>query len=496
MKTAISHQKMLALLTLTIVSSLLLVSLGPSVGQPWHVEWNKTLNESARSALNLTNNTGINETNLVPSASDSVASDNSLCNEITSNSWGRVLSCQRKNLMGNIFEYTVVLKVGNGTYDKIGIHRVVTETAPWIPAKNKKAVMMVHGDNSDFDASFLSSTISKNIPKDQSIGVYLAESGIDVWGVDLRWTFVPDTTTDFSFMKNWNTTTHLKDITASVKIMRAIRLITDGDPGKVLMLGHSRGAQFVYAYADLETMLPIYLRDLKGIIPMDMAYKFDPVANPDLIGNARIRYQAEKESYDAGVFYSDEGYRLKGLAQLAAVDPDSPSPVVPGLTNKQAALFVVTATYATYTLPLTSPTPAYHYLAGTFDTQGIPLGLTYTSWPYMLDTALVTPGFQSLGEIMDGEAIWSNDSSLANVQYDKHLKQIKIPVYYVGAAGGIGQYGIYTTTLLGSSDVSTNVVKLAGSAEADSDYGHIDLLYANNAKDLVWKPVAEWIKGH
>ncbi|MEW6181944.1 MAG: hypothetical protein AB1500_02040 [Bacillota bacterium] len=399
-----------------------------------------------------------------------------------------LVSYTRKQLFEDIYKYTWILKVGPGQFDKIGVYRVVKEKSPGVPIAAPKAVMMNHGDASNFDTLFLCSTLSNKVPKDQSLGIYLAKKYIDVWGVDRRWTFVPDGTTDFSFMKNWNTALHVRDIRVGVKLARLIRGSTGSGAGKLLMLGISRGAQFTYAYANAETQLPDSSRDLKGIIPMEMVYKFSP-QNQDLKDAAYQRYLEAKEKYDQGIYYSDEPAQLKIITYLAATAPDDPSPVIPGFTNKQAALFLLSATYLTTPLP---PVPYYHYLAGKFDSAGIPTDLTYTTFGYALDLAAATPGYMSIGEDIDGEALWSDKVA---VPYDDYLSQIKIPALYIGAAGGFGEYGVHTLSLLGSTDKNSYVVKLYPS-DPSLDYGHADPVWANNAKSLVWPMIYGWIAIH
>ncbi|TEB07548.1 Alpha/beta hydrolase family protein [Pelotomaculum schinkii] len=393
----------------------------------------------------------------------------------------------RKQINDNIYEYTMVIKVGKGQYDKIGIHRIVKEESPWVPIAAEKAVMMIHGDSCNFNTAF--GTIPGQ-PASDSLSAFLAQKGVDVWGIDLRWTFVPDTATDFSFMKKWDTSRHIKDIKLAVKFARAVRALTGSGHGKIFMLGHSRGAQFLYAYANRESQLPEPARDLKGIIPMDMVYKFSP-ADSQLAQAALERYQAYKSLYDSGTYVNSDGQNLKGLAWLTASDPDGISPIIPGFTNKQAALSVLTATYATYQ-PLQPITPFYHYLAGTFDENGFPDGLQYVEqMDKILGIALASPSFQSMGEIIDGEAIISG---AVDVPYDDHLADIKLPVLYVGAAGGMGEYGVYTTTLLGSSDVTVQVVTLLPAEAKALDYGHADLIWADNAEELVWEPIYNWLE--
>ena len=403
-----------------------------------------------------------------------------------------LVSFQRKQVIDNIYEYIYVLKVGTGQYDKIGVHRVVEEICPGIPKKLSKAVMMVHGGTSNFSASFLPSTISGKVPIGQSIGVYLAQNNIDVWGIDLRWTFVPDAETDLSFMKNWDTAFHVSDIKLAVKFARKIRGLTGSGFGKIFLMGHSRGAMFTYAYANSETQLPESSRDLKGIIPIDRVYKLSP-QDDDLKQAAYVRYQALKALYDSGIYYSNDGKKLKTVGYLAATAPDDPSPIIPGLTNKQAALFLISKTYATYTPPLKPPVPFYHTLAGIFDINGIPTGLQYANFDFITDIGITTPGYQSIADNIDAEALMSD---AVDLPYDDHLADIKVPVFYVGAAGGYGEYGIYTTTLLGSIDKRILMVRLHPPEDVALDYGHADLLWADNAKSLVWEPIYKWIKSH
>ena len=83
----------------------------------------------------------------------------------------------------------------------------------------------------------------------------------------------------------------------------------------------------------------------------------------------------------------------------------------------------------------------------------------------------------------------------ADVPFDDHLDDISVPVLYVGAGGGFGEFGVYTTTLLGSTDVTTRVVDLTR-RPAPVDFGHADLFLATDARTLVWRPILNWIRAH
>lgn len=403
---------------------------------------------------------------------------------------GQLLGCDRVQLTGGVYQYKALIKVGSGVHDLIGVNRVVKEKAPWVPAKTGQAIMLLPGDTSSFTSNFLGKFAQ--LPADQSLGVYLAQNDIDVWGIDYRWAFLSALAADFSFMKDWNTALHLKDIKTAVTIARKTREQSSGDGGKIFMLGLSRGAQFVYAYANAETQLPEADRDVKAIIPMDYAYKFAP-ERTDLKLAAQARYQAYQAQYDAGNYVIDDGAKSKALALLAMIFPNAPSLAVPGLTNKQAALYMLTATYASFVPPLQPYTPAFHYVAGTFDSNGLPLALQFSNYDYVSNKILSAPGYQSVGEMIDGEAI---AAEVASAPYADHLQQITVPILYIGAAGGYGEAGLYTPTLLGSSDKSSLLISLLPAELAMADFGHVDLVWANNAKVLVWGPIANWIKAH
>jgi len=82
------------------------------------------------------------------------------------------------------------------------------------------------------------------------------------------------------------------------------------------------------------------------------------------------------------------------------------------------------------------------------------------------------------------------------VPFDDHLADITVPVLYVGAGGGFGAFGVYTTTLLGSTDVSIHLTTLVPPADRIEDFGHVDLFLADDAAALVWQPILDWLQSH
>jgi len=111
----------------------------------------------------------------------------------------------------------------------------------------------------------------------------------------------------------------------------------------------------------------------------------------------------------------------------------------------------------------------------------------------VLQKILTSPSYQSVGEMIDGEAI---EADLPNAPYGANLNQITLPVLYCGAAGGYGDAGVYTLDLLGSSDKQSLLISLQVPEGVAVDYGHADLLWGANAKVLVWEPLKHWINTH
>ncbi|MBZ4412359.1 hypothetical protein K8640_29470 [Myxococcus sp. XM-1-1-1] len=409
----------------------------------------------------------------------------------------------REVLFGDLAHYRFELQVGPGEHDVVTVHRVVRENAPWWPARTQRAVFMLHGDAWGFDAAFLSSVGSAHVPREQSIAAYLAEEGVDVWGMDMRWVGVPAGQQDFSFMAGWNLGTHAKDLGASILLAKALRL-TNGSLGSLHLLAWSRGAMVAYAYLNDEARLPRGLRQVDGFIPVDMVMRHAP-QNAEQRAWACGRHAAMKARRDSGIYEGGllgaaPGITLQAIGQLAALAPSAPSPLLPDdvfgpgtgrPTNRRAAIVSAAATGALLK-PLEPLAPGYHLLAGKADETGLPGSLTYTSEAYLYEYAQRAAPYQSLNEVVESDA-WTCG---LEVPYDDRLSQVKLPVLYVGAGGGVGEYGVFSTSLLGSNDVVSLIVRDHPVAERALDFGHADLFLAASARQRVWRPILQWVRAH
>jgi hypothetical protein len=386
----------------------------------------------------------------------------------------------RRTITANIVEYSFRVRVGPGTYDVIGLHRVVQESKPFVPIHTPQAVFMAHGDIWGFDAAFLASLASSAVPDSYALPIFLAQHGIDVWGIDFRWTLVPLETTDFSFMEQWDLETDVDDLRFALLTARLTRVATGSGFGQLHLLGWSRGGMTGYLYLNAETQS--LLRHVKGFIPVDIFLK----TNDDTLQDAACaRFTAQQARLDAGTFHDTTGILLSQLGASAATDPAGTSPFPP-LTNFQAALFVGTTTFALF-----EPVPFYHFVAGPAG-GGTPPTLLYTQEAYWIDFLQGAAPYQPVNIFAQGEQFWCGVSTPPF--FEDHLKDITVPILYVGAGGGFGEIGFYTTTLLGSRDITTRLVDLT--AQRIDDFGHVDLFLADKASDLVWQPILSWLQSH
>ncbi|WP_375770260.1 hypothetical protein NR798_05020 [Archangium gephyra] len=412
---------------------------------------------------------------------------------------------EREQVVGDVYHYRIRLQVGGTANDVITLHRVVREKGAWRPVRAPESLFMVHGDAWNFQAAFMSSTLSPSVEDKQSIAVYLAQKGVDVWGIDLRWTHVPQETQDFSFMKGWNLGTHAQDVGTGLTVARAVRTLTGSGNKKMNLLGWSRGATVAYAYMNAETQLPPGQRHVSGFIPVDSVLKFGPE------GEQQRQWACVRAAVGGMVLQSGRvegnlsgpgaGMAILQVGQAATYWPDAPAQIpgieLPPINFRQLGVLVGAATFSLLTneaYGIHPSVPFYHFTqAKDFGAGGLPTELKYVKDQPFFDFLSTARPFQSFTEMVESDRMMCGDESLP---YDDHLAQVKVPVLYVGAGGGFGGYGVHSTKLLGSKDVSVHMVQRLPEAYRGADYGHADLFLAEDAATAVWEPIYQWMKTH
>jgi len=385
----------------------------------------------------------------------------------------------------DVVHYRFDVLVGPGRFDVIRLHRIVREKQPYKPIHTVGGVLLLPGGPNFFEAIFMAPLISQALAWDESIAVFLAKNKVDVWGMDYSWAMVPAEQQNFKFMKSWGVERDAHHAQIALSLARAIRGATGQGFSLLELLGFSYGGAVAYAVAGEETQRPRGLRNVEGLISADMPMKFQE----KFVRDYYCTFQAaDQANLDTGIYSDDGGVFDTQLYDLGMSAPDDPSPFFPGLTNYLAIEFLGASTWLLNGSPI-----FWHFVAGYLDENGIPSDLRYTDSRVWRDlVGHVPPHFPM-------QADWDTDAlfcGAADVPFDNHLQEIAVPILYVGAAGGFGTYGYYTTTLTLSNDITKFTVQFQPDDQRMSDFAHGDLFLAKDADKLVWKPILDWIVAH
>jgi len=391
---------------------------------------------------------------------------------------------QRQVLWGNVAHYTWVVRLGPGEHDVIRLHRVVQEVRPNEPAKLAQAVMFFPGLPTYFTGLYLPPLISDVPARDRAIAIYLAKNGIDVWGMDYRWAMAPEDTTDFGFMRKWGVQRDVEDAQIALTLARWIRGEWSRLESPLFLTGLSYGALMSYAVAANDTQRPVKFRNVKGIIPVDYGIKFD---SPGYQAGQCAYLDNVRAMMKSGAYYWDNRF-MWAIGQFAIDDPTGDSPFAPGMDNYHFALGVGG-------WPQNASIP-WHFAGSYLDENGNPTALRFTEERLFFD--LLANNEPPYSPVQVDVEIATVDCGVPNAgpTYADHIGEVTVPLFYVGAAGGVGRFGEYATTLVASQDVTILVVQQLGDDDRAEDYGHSDLMTGFDAESLVWRPILEWIRAH
>ena len=380
-----------------------------------------------------------------------------------------VLSEARDVIHGDIVHYKYQLRMGEGRYDVVQLHRVVREDAKGRARARAGGAFLLPGMPQFFGTIFLPPTISDAADPDHAFAIYLAQNGIDVWGMDWGWDFVPGNEQDFGFMEGWGVAKDAEHVDKALSIARRLRTLTGLGSGRMHLLGFSYGVHVGYAVVGEETQRPPGHRNVKGFIPVDNNFK---VSTEGARLNNCANAVHESGLLDQGEF--QEWMPLNLIGMLAKTAPDEPSPIVPFLTNHQAAVFVGIPGFVTGTAAM--PPPPFP-------------SLEFTDEQLWIDLLVATPDFQPRQAMYDIYAARCDDDVIAPVSIDDHLASVSLPIFYVGKNAN---HGLYAATLTASTDITEMLVN-------PPDYpnlAHGDLFVAPAARDLVWFPILQWMLDH
>jgi hypothetical protein len=390
----------------------------------------------------------------------------------------------RRDLGHGLAHYAITIQVGTGAFDRITLHRVVAEHPGGLPISGRQAVMLLPSHVFPFARFYLPPLCPGEAPYESCAAVTLAGRGIDVWGMDLRMAHVPEDTEHFGFMADWGMEAQMADTRVAMLAARLARTSTVRPPRSGLnLLGFGRNVWLAFALANFETQLPSASRSIAGLIAVDQAFQYGPEGEPTRLVDCTFE-AAQRTAISSGT-YSESNSHLKQPGAAALSDPDGQSAYLEGFTNREYALLVGAATYLRY-----APVPHYHLTAGELDDDGHPIRLLYTAEQRWFETMAAAIPHESRQYFADTMAIACGET---DVPFDDHLADITVPVLYIGSAGGYGELGVYSTTQLGSTDVSTLIVQHQTQENAFLDFGHADTWLSATAEAEVWIPLAQWL---
>ncbi|WP_426753486.1 hypothetical protein [Myxococcus sp. Y35] len=381
----------------------------------------------------------------------------------------------REHVVGDVHHYRFDIRVGSTPNAIVRVHRVVRERAPWRSRSPTHAIMLLHGDFANFVTNFVP-TLGNPASSAPGLAPYLAARDIDVWGVDRRWT-LPSANGDISDLGEMGVDQELGDIAVALAFARATRPGDDRASSRIVLGGFSHGGELAYAYVAAGG------RHVSALAVLDAYYDIAP-EHAELRELACANAAAGREALAQGVTDSDNSFFIE-LGTLARSAPQAPSPVFSGYTNRGALLAMNGLTYL-----LAPYTPLYHLSAPILDAGGNVTALRESAEDDVSAWFASAPPHQSLRETVELDEIWCGQTPRPE------LANIRVPLFYLGAAGAFGDYGLYSTTRVSSTDVTTHVVRRFGPERVAEDFGHGDLLYAADAPTLAWQPLAAWLLSH
>jgi len=382
-------------------------------------------------------------------------------NQVTTSS---VSDFSRTELGAGIAHYQFNVRMGEGEFDIVRIHRVIRESRPYHPIPTKGDVFMVHGAFTGFDGTFFSVGMeSSDINSKTSSPFYLASKNIDVWGIDMGWTMVPDDTADFSFMEGWGYEKDADHTLQAMGIARTVRGMTGQGFSALNLLGFSSGNTVAYAAANIETQENnMSKRHVKGIISLDNAFK-----TPD--GDSGCA--AAQDVIDSGALENTNGQFFQTVGYLAHELPSELSPIFGdgSTTNIQAFRLIFAIDAFGF---------GFKFFGGDFGTL------------YNSDEERATRAIANFSHYMPNQ-LWSEIDAVnctsMNVTFDDHIGLISVPILYIGAEIGVGTAGEYTSSLTSSTDITNHII---------TSFGHMDMWVGDNADNLVWSNLRNWLKIH
>jgi hypothetical protein len=318
-------------------------------------------------------------------------------------------------------------------------------------------------------------------PVENNISHFLRKNGYLVVGITAREENVGEENS-YEFMKEWGIEKHREDIRKIVKIVQSVvRLPYD-------MLGFGIDGNYILDYAS------IYSDQLDKIIIVDLE-SYDPLDTEQMY-NLQLLYDACVQVMDQGMYYDDFIADLKSLTlavQLYPMEDSGESREALGLPGN----FTFSGLLH-FSLIYTGTLPGFHTeitgLPGDWWLTSICHGFYEFNYDpqednfgfYLTSLDRIIEGVVNLGSGIVTLASWKDCAALDcfNGEYIIDFDGIDEKVRWINGELGMGNYNYFTEIIkeTGNSDVIATIVP---------GYGHMDLLWSEQAEEEVWPLLLE-----
>jgi pimeloyl-ACP methyl ester carboxylesterase len=373
----------------------------------------------------------------------------------------------------------------NGQYDKIGLHRLVkTGITP------KGVVFLTNCPMWGTGETRISNPPSDNWTKNENFSqaIYWANRGFDVYAIDYRTHFVPQTlnVSQMSFAANWGWDVWVSDIKETAEKVKAV-----SGNSKFYIAGECSGGAAALNYAT-----KYWKTDLKGIILLDADFPlFVLQTSYPIVG--RI---TETNTYNVTKAINDmnamENWTyaplrtIKPLATYALQNPGAPAQYPPGtplappinpLTNKTWANITEwfgVMTYLNFAIGVTPTSPA-GMLSNIMGGYG---NVSQVEYNFANSESVPTRLFIETAAMID----WVNCPYLT-YDFNDHYNEIGVPVLAFATALFSNRTGTFRF-VNGIANPDFTGIMLP-------NYGHVDTYYGTYSARDVSQPALDWMRG-
>ncbi len=352
-------------------------------------------------------------------------------------------------LRGDLTHEVETVVVGGDATQKFRAHRLYRAD---VAAKG--AVILIHGGEAGFAFYLEHSTgdLSRNIAG------FLTQNGYDVYGYDPRSAFLTAaqcaTPGSCAFAADWGFEAILED----VEYLKS--KVAQAHADQPVMAGLSRGAMMTIAAVNSSP------EDYSGAVVWEgMLHSDDPAV---LALNAPVCAQLTA-ALAAGIYADVQTVPvLKAVIGLSLLAPDDPSPLFPGLTNREAKFVLLTQ-------PQQAFVPDYTQLAGRAQPP-----LFFLSDEEDVDFSVLL-----LDDVIPMSLQRQTPCALAGqIDHSAYLGAFDHPVLFIETGKGFGPFMDDQRSLFTAAEKTVRHIAV---------YGHADSLSAHSAPALVFRSILRWL---